>query len=108
LLSICLQPLAQYSQDFVLFEDQVLLAVDLDLGAGPLSRSARVSPAFTVKGPLLPFSSTAAEPTATTSACCGFSFALSGMMIPPTSSRLLLSRCTRILSRSGLTFSFAI
>src|SRR5690606_35522682 len=41
------------------------------------------SPALTSSGTSLPASSRAPEPTATTSPSCGFSLALSGMMIPP-------------------------
>jgi hypothetical protein len=41
------------------------------------------SPALTSRGTILPLSSRAPVPTATISPSCGFSLAVSGMMIPP-------------------------
>jgi hypothetical protein len=65
------------AEDVALFHDEQILAVDLDLGAGPLAEQ-HVS-----IGLSLPDSSRPPGPTATTSPCEGFSFAVSGMMMPP-------------------------
>src|SRR5436305_15017205 len=62
------------------------------------------SPVLTSSGTIWPSSSLRPRPTATTSPCCGFSFAESGMKIPfrvLSSSSLLF---TMIRSYSGLTF----
>src|SRR5205809_5643469 len=67
-----------------------------------------LSPAFTSRGNTLPSSFDLPLPTESTSPCCGFSFAESGMMMPP----ILLSpssmRRTRIRSCSGVNDVVAI
>jgi hypothetical protein len=72
------------AENFVLAQNDVLLALDLDLGAGVLaeqhpSRQTLTSNAriFTAPRCILPF------PTAITLPSMGFSLAESGMMIPP-------------------------
>ena len=45
--------------------------------------NSTLSPTLTSSGVSLPFSSRPPGPTPTISPCCGFSFALSGMMMPP-------------------------
>jgi hypothetical protein len=42
-----------------------------------------LSPSFTSSGVILPSFSTRPLPTAITLPCCGFSLAVSGMMMPP-------------------------
>src|ERR1017187_7811895 len=66
------------------------------------------SPTFTSKGWILPSSSFLPVPSAMTSASCGFSLALSGMMMPPRTCSLS-SRClTRTRSPMGLILTLAI
>src|SRR5712691_574263 len=62
-----------------------------------------LSPALTASGSRWPFSRIRPDPTAITSACCGFSFAVSGTMIPPTFCSPSSIRFTSTRSRSGLT-----
>jgi hypothetical protein len=69
------------TQDVVLPQDQVILAVEFDLGTPVLREEHRIA-GFDVEREY--FSVLALPgPTATTFPCCGFSFAVSGMMIPP-------------------------
>src|SRR5271166_1252603 len=65
------------------------------------------SPAFTSSSCSLPFSSRAPGPTATISPSIGFSFAVSGMMMPPAVLSSAVSRRTRTRSCRGRNFMFA-
>src|SRR5205823_1222175 len=62
------------------------------------------SPAFTSSGTRLPSSFDLPAPAAITLPCCGFSFAVSGMMIPPIFCSPSSRRWTMMRSCSGLTF----
>src|SRR5947207_11232939 len=53
---------------------------------------------------VLPSSFMRPLPAATTLACCGFSLAVSGMMMPPTRCSCSSTRFTRTRSRRGRTF----
>src|SRR3972149_6706521 len=77
--------LLDHREDVLLRENQMLFAIDLY-----------------VPPPLL--SVKEAVPTATTRPSCGFSFALSGMMIPPLVFVSSSTRLSSILSCNGLTF----
>src|SRR5690606_30276039 len=66
------------------------------------------SPALTSSGTSLPASSRAPEPTAMISPSWGFSFAVSGMMIPPLVFSSDSTRRTTTRSCSGRNFDFAI
>ena len=59
------------------------------------------SPALTSSGRRSPFSFKVPEPTATTSPSCGFSLAVSGMMIPPALFSSAVTRRTRTRSCRG-------
>src|SRR5437016_8309656 len=63
-----------------------------------------LSPAFTSSGIFLPSSVTLPLPTAITLASCGFSLAVSGMMIPPFLTSFSSSRSTRSRSCNGRIF----
>jgi hypothetical protein len=89
-------------EHFVLAHDEVFLAIELDVLSGVLPEQI-VSPAFTSSGTRSAFSRLP-RPTAMTFPCCGFSFALSGMMIPPTFCSPSSMRWTMMRSCSGLTF----
>src|SRR6266576_4925839 len=67
-----------------------------------------LSPFFTVKSTFLPLSSILPVPRATTLPSCGFSFAVSGMMIPPFFTSCSSIGCTSTRSPSGLTLTVAI
>src|SRR5690242_1179706 len=66
------------------------------------------SPFFTVKSTFFPLSSTLPVPRATTLPSCGFSLAVSGMMIPPFFTSCSSSGCTSTRSPRGLTLTVAI
>src|SRR6185436_10782445 len=66
--------------------------------------NSTVSFAFTSSGVILPSFSMRPLPTAMTLPCMGFSFAVSGMMIPPTFCSPSSIRLTMMRSCSGLTF----
>src|SRR2546428_43628 len=67
-----------------------------------------LSPAFTSRAIFLPFSPTLPLPTAITLASCGFSLAVSGMMIPPFLTSFSSSRSTRMRSCSGRIFMVSL
>ena len=69
-------------EDVVLAHDDVLFAVDLDLGAGVLAEQDAVA-RLDVERDDLPSSSRLPAPTAMTLPSSGFSLAESGMMMPP-------------------------
>ena len=69
-------------EDLVLADDDVLGVVDLDLGAGVLAEQHGVTDLDLERSTRSPFS-IRPEPTAMTLPSIGFSFAVSGMMIPP-------------------------
>ena len=89
--------------DVALLHDEELLAVDLDLGAGPLAEQHLVL-ALTSSGTILPHSSRAPGPTAMISPCWGFSAAVSGMMMPPAVLVSLSTRRTTTRSCRGRNF----
>ena len=70
-------------QHLILFHDEVLLAIQLDLLARILAEQDPVA-RFDVERDPFAVVFTFPLPTATTVPCCGFSLAVSGMMIPPT------------------------
>ena len=74
--------LADDPEDVGFLHDEEVLAVDLDLGARPFAEQDLVA-GLDVERVILPFSARVPVPTATTSPSCGFSLAVSGMMIPP-------------------------
>ena len=65
-----------------LLHDHELLAIELDLGAGPFAEQHAVA-GLDVERLDLAVLAAAPGPTATTSPSIGFSLAVSGMMIPP-------------------------
>src|SRR5262249_46573276 len=67
-----------------------------------------LSPFFTVKSTFFPLSSILPVPKATTFPSCGFSLAVSGMMIPPFFTSCSSSGCTSTRSPRGLTLTDAI
>src|SRR5213080_2326688 len=67
-----------------------------------------LSPFFTVKSTFLPLSSILPVPRATTLPSCGFSFAVSGIMIPPFFTSCSSIGCTSTRSPSGFTLTAAI
>src|SRR6266480_1369769 len=74
----------------------------------PYFEISTLSPFFTVKSIFLPFSSILPVPRATTFPSCGFSLAVSGMMIPPFFTSCSSSGCTSTRSPSGFTLTVAI
>ena len=62
---------------------QKVLAVDLDLGAGPFAEQHPVARFDVKRNELAAFVTGSPGPTAMTSPSCGFSLAVSGMMMPP-------------------------
>jgi hypothetical protein len=73
----------QHSHDVALFHDEIFDPVELDLGARPFPEQDVVTD-LEVDRDELAVSSRPPGPTAMTSPCCGFSLAVSGMMMPPT------------------------
>jgi len=71
------------AQDVALLHDKEVFAVDRDLGPGPLAEKDEVAGLDVEGGTSLPLSSREPGPTAATSPSCGFSLAMSGMMMPP-------------------------
>src|SRR5205807_1977980 len=67
-----------------------------------------LSPAFTSSGIFLPSSPTFPVPAAITLPSCGFSLAVSGMMIPPRRTSCSSSRSTRMRSCSGRIFMVSL
>src|SRR5712691_2060575 len=67
-----------------------------------------LSPFFTVKSTFLPLSSILPVPRATTLPSCGFSLAVSGIMIPPFFVSCSSIGCTSTRSPSGFTLTAAI
>src|SRR5882724_1080856 len=67
-----------------------------------------LSPFLTVKSTFLPLSSILPVPRATTLPSCGFSFAVSGIMIPPFFTSCSSIGCTSTRSPSGFTLTAAI
>src|SRR5438874_9359872 len=74
----------------------------------PYFEISTLSPDFTVKSTFLPLSSILPVPRATTLPSCGFSFAVSGIMIPPFFTSVSSIGCTNTRSPSGLTLTDAI
>src|SRR6266851_5566626 len=70
------------AHDIAFLHDNKLFAVELDLGAGPFAEQHPVA-GLDVERVDLAILAARAGPTATTSPSCGFSLAVSGMMIPP-------------------------
>jgi hypothetical protein len=73
---------ADDAQDVAFLHDQQVLAVELHFGARPLAEQDAVA-GLDVERLELAVSSRAPGPAAMTSPSCGFSLAVSGMMIPP-------------------------
>ena len=84
LLSIFASLPIEDREHFVLAHDEVFLAIELDLLPGVLAEQNRVARLDVERLTRLPSSLTLPVPTAMTLPCCGFSLAVSGMMIPPT------------------------
>src|SRR5256885_764693 len=74
----------------------------------PYFEISTLSPFFTVKSTFFPLSSILPVPKATTFPSCGFSLAVSGMMIPPFFISCSSIGCTSTRSPSGLTLTAAI
>ena len=79
---------------------------------GPKGRNVVIdkkfgSPTITKDGVTVPSSPFAPEPTETTSPSCGFSFAVSGMMMPPAVFSSASTRRTSTRSWSGRNFMLA-
>src|SRR5436309_1329286 len=74
----------------------------------PYFEISTLSPFLTVKSTFLPLSSIFPVPRATTLPSCGFSFAVSGMMIPPFFTSFSSIGCTSTRSPSGFTLTVAI
>src|SRR5580693_8516465 len=74
--------LRQHPHDVALFHDQVLDAVDLDLGARPFAEQHPIADLDVDRNELAGFVAPSRS-TATTLPSCGFSLAVSGMMMPP-------------------------
>src|SRR5262249_4214731 len=74
----------------------------------PYFEISTLSPFFTVKSTFFPLSSILPVPKATTFPSCGFSLAVSGMMIPPFFTSCSSSGCTSTRSPRGLTLTVAI
>src|SRR5439155_8539184 len=74
----------------------------------PYFEISTLSPDLTVKSTFLPLSSILPVPRATTLPSCGFSFAVSGIMIPPFFVSVSSIGCTSTRSPSGLTLTDAI
>jgi hypothetical protein len=91
------------AQDVAFLHDKEVFAVDADLGPGPLAEQDEVA-GLDVEGTSLPLSSREPGPTATTSPSCGFSFAMSGMMIPPLDLRSPSARRMTTRSWRGRNF----
>jgi hypothetical protein len=70
-----------HAHDVALLHDEELLAIELDLGSGPFAEEDAV-PDFQIDWDQLAVLVPPAGPTAITSPSCGFSLAVSGMMIP--------------------------
>src|SRR5437868_15390117 len=85
-----------------LFSSSILISVP------PYFEISTLSPFFTVKSIFLPLSSIFPVPKATTFPSCGFSLAVSGMMIPPFFISCSSSGCTSTRSPRGLTLTAAI
>src|SRR5437763_1272042 len=74
----------------------------------PYFEISTLSPFFTVKSTFFPLSSILPVPKATTFPSCGFSLAVSGIMIPPFFTSCSSSGCTSTRSPRGLTLTAAI
>src|SRR5439155_35541 len=74
----------------------------------PYFEISTLSPFFTVKSTFFPLSSILPVPKATTFPSCGFSLAVSGMMIPPFFTSCSSSGCTSTRSPRGFTLTVAI
>ena len=70
----------------------------------PYLRMSTRSPSLTSNGIFLPSSSVLPVPRATTLPSCGFSLAVSGMMIPPFLTSFSSTGSTRTRSPRGFTF----
>src|SRR5438132_31098 len=98
--------LATVTPSFVIVGDpNVLSRTPLSVISWPAYLPNRIrSPALTSTGTRLPSSFTLPLPAARTVPCCGFSLAVSGMMMPPMCCSPSSRRWTMMRSCSGLTF----
>jgi hypothetical protein len=92
-----------HAQDVAFLHDQQVFAVQLDLGARPLAEQDAVA-GLDVEGDDLALVVRAPGPTETTSPSCGFSLAVSGMMIPPLVLDSSSTRFTSTRSPRGRNF----
>jgi hypothetical protein len=91
---------ADDTEDVLLLQDEVLLAVELDLAAGIPAEEDAVA-LLDGEGDILALLGDRPVPTATTWPSCGFSFAVSGMMMLPCLASCSSRRLTRTRSWSG-------
>src|SRR5438132_12556447 len=84
------------------------VSLSILISVPPYLEISTLSPFFTVKSTFLPLSSILPVPKATTFPSCGFSLAVSGIMIPPFFTSCSSSGCTSTRSPSGLTLTAAI
>src|SRR5579863_8208006 len=94
----------EHSHDVGLFHDQDLLTVDLDLGARPLAEQHAIADLEIDRDELAGTVAAPTGPTATISPCEGFSWAVSGMMMPPADFASGSIRSTTTQSCSGRNF----
>src|SRR5213076_3285961 len=84
------------------------VSLSILISVPPYFEMRTLSPFFTVKSTFLPLSSILPVPRATTLPSCGFSFAVSGIMIPPFFTSCSSIGCTSTRSPSGFTLTAAI
>jgi hypothetical protein len=96
---------ADDAENVAFLHDQQVFAVDLDFGAGPFAEQDAVAGLDVERGDLAVFA-LAPEPTATISPSCGFSLALSGMMMPPAVFSSASTRRTSTRSCNGRNMIF--
>ncbi len=99
------------AEDIVLAHDQVSIAVDLDFSAA-VFRNQHLVAGFNGEIDFLAvvvnFTGAKSDDFATTLPSCGFSFAVSGIMMPPFFTSVSSIGCTSTRSPSGLTLTDAI
>src|SRR5438067_4817034 len=84
------------------------MSLSILISVPPYFEMRTLSPFLTVKSTFFPLSSILPVPRATTLPSCGFSFAVSGIMIPPFFTSCSSIGCTSTRSPSGFTLTAAI